>query len=179
MSVVSAPWSLGGFMEYPMLAQIGETPAEDYLDIVVAHEIGHTWLYGILANDERSYPWLDEGLNTFFERKYTKQYYPDYREAVLPDLLRTSKSMPDQDALQHLLIYKHQLQPPASDPQFQSSDQYLFSAYLLPAVGLEMIESRLGQVKMKAMFRKYFEDRQFTHVHPVDLQVSFEKEMFL
>ena len=176
MSVVSAPWSLGGFMEYPMLAQIGETPSEDYLDIVIAHEVGHTWLYGILANDERSYPWLDEGLNTFFERKYTNQYYPEYREIVFPDLLRTPKSMPDQEAMQHLMTYKHKLQPAASDPQFQSSDQYLFSAYLLPAVGLEMIESRLGPAKMKAMSRQYFQDQQFSHVDPVDLRVSFEKK---
>jgi hypothetical protein len=176
MSVVSAPWSKGGFMEYPMLAQIGTTPNEDYLDIVIAHEIGHTWLYGILANDERSYPWLDEGLNTFFDRKYTKQYHHEYRDAVLPDLVRTSKSMPDEDALQHILTYKRKLQPPASDPQFQSSAQYLFSAYLLPAVGLEMMESRLGPVKMKAMSRQYFQDQQFSHVDPVDLRVSFEKK---
>jgi hypothetical protein len=84
--------------------------------------------------------------------------------------------MPDQEAMQHLMTYGHNLQPPTSDPQHQSSDQYLFSAYVLPAVGLEMIESSLGQVKMKSMFRQYFQDQQFTHVDPVDLRVSFEKK---
>ncbi|HJW28458.1 MAG TPA: M1 family metallopeptidase, partial [Saprospiraceae bacterium] len=101
MSVVSAPFSKGGFMEYPMLAQIGATFSSTYLDIVITHEIGHTWLYGILADNERATPWMDEGLNTFFERKYTRTHYPAYDESVAPDFLRTSKSMPDDEALQH------------------------------------------------------------------------------
>jgi len=175
MSIVSAPKSKGGYMEYPMVAQIGTTNGEDYLDIVVAHEVGHTWLYGILANDERSDPWMDEGLNTFFERKYAKQYYPAYQESIFPRWLRTHISMPDNDALQHTMLYSHQLAPPASDPQGQSADQYLFSAYLLPAQGLGMIESKLGAQKMKSMFRQYFLDHQFSHVSPIDLRVSFEK----
>jgi len=176
MSVVSAPWSKGGYMEYPMVAQIGLTETEDYLDIVIAHEIGHTWLYGILASDERSHPWMDEGLNTFMERKYTSLYYPANQDRVFPDVMRNCKSMPDYDALQHTLTFTHQLQSPDTDPQFQTGDQYLFSAYVLPAEGLEMMESKLGSPKMKAMFRQYFQERKFTHVDPVDLRVSFEKK---
>jgi len=176
MSVVSAPWSKGGYMEYPMVAQIGATSSEDFLDIVIAHEIGHAWLYSILANDERSNPWMDEGLNTFFERKYAQQYYPGYKELAFNELFRNPMSMPDNDALQHTMNFTHQLSPSASDPQFQSPNQYLFSAYLLPAEGLEMMQSKLGPTKMKAMFRAYFQDRQFTHVAPVDLRVSFEKK---
>lgn len=174
MSVVSAPWSRGGYMEYPMVAQIGTTEGEDYLDIVIAHEVGHTWLYGILASDERSNPWMDEGLNTFFERKYAQQYYPAYMEVAFPEILRNRHSMPDNDALQHTMTFTHQLQPPATDPYNQIGDQYLFSAYLLPAEGLEMMQSRLGEGKMKAMFRQYFHDRKFSHVAPVDLRVTFE-----
>jgi hypothetical protein len=177
MSVVSAPWSRGGYMEYPMVAQISTTSGEDFLDIVIAHEIGHTWLYGILASDERSNPWMDEGLNTFFERKYAQQYYPAYMEASFPEIFRNRHSMPDNDALQHTMTFTHQLQPPATDPQNQIGDQYLFSAYLLPAEGLEMMQSRLGEGKMKAMFRQYFNDRKFSHVAPVDLRVTFEKKM--
>ncbi len=174
MSVVSAPWSKGGYMEYPMVAQIGITSEENFLDIVIAHEIGHAWLYSILANDERSDPWMDEGVNTFFERKYAQLYYPGYKEPVFPEIFRNKLSMADNDALQHTMIFAHQLRPPASNPQNQSADQYLFSAYLLPAEGLEMMQSDLGPEVMKAMFRQYFQDRQFTHVSPVDLRVSFE-----
>lgn len=176
MSVVSAPWSRGGYMEYPMLAQIGITSGEDYLDIVIAHEVGHTWLYGILANDERSYPWMDEGFNTFLERKYAQHYYPGYEEESFPAIFRNKHSMEDNDALQHMMSFSHHLQPPASDPQYQIGDQYLFSAYLLPAQGLEMMQSMLGEARMKSMMRQYFNDLMFTHVNPVDVRVVFEKK---
>src|SRR5678815_5187328 len=119
---------------------------------------------------------MDEGLNTFFERKYAQQYYPAYMEASFPEIFRNRHSMPDNDALQHTMTFTHQLQPPATDPQNQIGDQYLFSAYLLPAEGLEMMQSRLGEGKTKAMFRQYFNDRKFSHVAPVDLRVTFEKK---
>ena len=42
-------------MEYPMVAQIGTTSGEDYLDIVIAHEVGHhvQRLLGISEKVER------------------------------------------------------------------------------------------------------------------------------
>lgn len=174
MSVVYAPLSQGGFMEYPMVAQIGLTFDSAFLDIVIAHEIGHTWLYGILANNERANPWMDEGLNTFIESQYTKRYQSTYVERFLPPLFESRGTMSQYDALQHSLQFNHTLQPPASDAQPQNEDQYLFSAYVLPAQGLEMMMSRVGEEKMKEMFRQYFSDRQFTHVSPDDLKASFQ-----
>ncbi|MFZ1677524.1 MAG: M1 family metallopeptidase, partial [Saprospiraceae bacterium] len=105
MSVVDAPFSKGGFMEYPMVAQIGATVDATELDRVIAHEIGHTWLYGILASDERTNPWLDEGFNSFMEEHYMKAYYKDADESVFPSLLRDRHSMPDNIALKHVVRF--------------------------------------------------------------------------
>ena len=76
MTVVHTPFSKAGYMEYPMVAQIGYTPDREFLDRVIAHEIGHTWIYAILANNERENSWLDEGLNSFIENEYMQEFYP-------------------------------------------------------------------------------------------------------
>ncbi|MBK9981684.1 MAG: M1 family metallopeptidase [Saprospiraceae bacterium] len=175
MSVVDAPFSKGGFMEYPMVAQIGATVDAAELDRVIAHEIGHTWLYGILASDERTHPWLDEGFNSFMEEQYMKAYYKDADESVFPTIIRDRHSMPDNVALKHAIRFNGDLQPSNTPPEHQKSDQYLLSAYLLPEEGLDMMLSMVGEEKMKMMFRQYFQDRKFTHVAPADIKASFEK----
>ena len=174
MSIVYAPLSAAGYMEYPMVAQMGYTYEYDYLDITIAHEIGHTWLYAILANNERMHPWLDEGLNTFVERQYTQDHYPDFKEEYLSSAFSSRSSMSQQDALQHFTRFKNELQPPQSNPATQSEDQYLFSAYVLPPQGLEIIMGMYGLDTMKHMFRQYFSDHKFTHVTPLSLRQSFE-----
>lgn len=174
MSVVSAPASSGGYMEYPMVAQISYTRGPTFLDLVIAHEIGHTWLYGILANNERKYPWLDEGLNTFIEDQYRLQYHPEYIETYVPGIMHSGKGMPDLDAHQYNYRFGGKLQPPAASPEQQIDDQYFFSAYRLPAQGLEIMKDKLGTEMMKQMFRQYYADHQFTHVTPEDLRQSFE-----
>ncbi len=174
MSVVYTPFSKAGYMEYPMVAQISYTADPVLLDRVIAHEIGHTWLYGILASDERTNPWLDEGFNSFIEDQYMKTYYKDPAELVFPKVLDSKKSMDHYDALQHIVRFNGDLQPPLTPPEHQQNDQYLFSAYGLPAQGLNMMMSMVGPVKMKQMFRQYFEDHKFTHVTPSDVRASFE-----
>ncbi|MEO6133396.1 MAG: M1 family metallopeptidase, partial [Saprospiraceae bacterium] len=175
MSVVYAPFSKGGYMEYPMVAQISYTADPAYLDRVIAHEIGHTWLYAILASDERTNPWLDEGFNTFMEKQYMIAYYKEENESSYPAIFHDKNSMPDLDALHHALRYNGELQPPLTPPENQKSNQYLFSAYMLPQEGLDLMMSMVGPEKMKAMFRQYFQDRKFNHVAPGDVQASFQK----
>jgi hypothetical protein len=50
-----------GGMEYPMVT-ITEPSA-------IVHEVGHNWFQGILASNERVFPWLDEGVNSFTENR--------------------------------------------------------------------------------------------------------------
>ena len=174
MSVVYAPLSKGGYMEYPMLAQMSYTEDATYLDITIAHEIGHTWLYAILANNERAHPWMDEGLNSFIEHRYAQDFYPEYEEPFFPVGLISKISMPQNDALQHITRFNKELQPPESDPEFQIGDQYYFSAYQLPPEGLEIMMSMYGRDTMKNMFREYFSDHKFSHVTPEKLRQSFQ-----
>jgi Peptidase family M1 domain len=61
----------GGGMEYPTVTIIDKA-ASSSLKTVIVHEAGHNWFYGLLGSNERDHAWMDEGLNTFFEQKTSK-----------------------------------------------------------------------------------------------------------
>lgn len=75
-SAVDGEIMAGGGMEYPNVTVIN-TPSSLYdLDVVIAHEVGHNWFYGILGNNERDDAFMDEGLNSFYEMQYVRSRYP-------------------------------------------------------------------------------------------------------
>ena len=61
-----------GGMEYPQLITTGGPwystfGGSHFIDVVTTHELGHQWFYGLLASNEHSEPFLDEGLNSYAE----------------------------------------------------------------------------------------------------------------
>lgn len=54
-----------GGMEYPMFVMVHE--GEDSMSVfsTINHEHGHEWFPMIVGSNERRYPWMDEGFNTY------------------------------------------------------------------------------------------------------------------
>ncbi len=75
-SVVESDES-GSGMEYPMVTILGMpgVPFLNMLEMVVMHEVGHNWFYGMLGSNERKEAFLDEGFNTFLEWKYMEHFH--------------------------------------------------------------------------------------------------------
>ncbi len=64
-----------GGMEYPNLVMISDSMVYNagdysYVQLVVAHEIGHQWFYGIVGNDPYNEAWLDESFASYCEYIY-------------------------------------------------------------------------------------------------------------
>ena len=59
----------GAGMEYPTVTVLGNTENWKLHEEVTVHEVGHNWFYGILGSNERKNPWMDEGINSYYERK--------------------------------------------------------------------------------------------------------------
>src|SRR5690606_7611636 len=99
--------SAGGGMEYPMITIIGNMPGKESLDNVIAHEVGHNWFYGILASNERDHPWMDEGINSFYELRYMRERYPAGGFALqLPFLKRMADEVTDGHRFEKELMYR-------------------------------------------------------------------------
>ena len=74
-SAVMANGGYEGGMEYPMITVLaGHHTAQD-LDVTIAHEVGHNWFQGILGSNERDNAWMDEGLNSYYDHRYTLDFY--------------------------------------------------------------------------------------------------------
>ena len=79
-----------GGMEYPMIVFCHNRTDPQALFSVTDHEIGHTWFPMIVGNNERLYPWMDEGFNTFMNRyNWDKKYPGAYNRRGDPGPLRS------------------------------------------------------------------------------------------
>jgi hypothetical protein len=65
-------------VEFPGLVQIAQkawVKGQPFLEVVVAHEIGHQWFYGLVGNNQVEHPWLDESLTSYTEVVYFRHVY--------------------------------------------------------------------------------------------------------
>jgi hypothetical protein len=54
-------------MEYPMLTFVPNSPTREDFYWVVMHEFGHEWYPMVVGSNERLYPWMDEGFDSFID----------------------------------------------------------------------------------------------------------------
>jgi hypothetical protein len=155
-TVVQGPASFGGGMEYPTITVLSPTANAQVLDETIAHELGHNWFYGILATNEREHPWMDEGMNTFYERKYmAKKYGAQGKEEAI--LLQTK-------------ITNQTDQPIATRAVDLSTTNYYLSVYHKAAEWMAMLEKKMGEDAFRAMMQQYYQVWKFRHPQPEDFQ---------
>ncbi len=154
--VVQGPQSFGGGMEYPTIAIIAPLQSERDLDETIAHELGHNWFYGALASNERDYPWMDEGLNTFYEYRYIEFKYG--RQTQEKELLFEAKAKLQTD------------QPIATSSAQFSMTNYDLVAYHKTAEWMAYLQQVLGNSLFQKMMQAYFSQLKFTHPYPEDFK---------
>lgn len=64
------------FLGEPYFPGHADAP-QNWLAILVSHEIAHMWWSGLVGNDQAHEPWLDEALATYSEFLFYQQTYPD------------------------------------------------------------------------------------------------------
>lgn len=170
--------SFGGGMEYPMITLVGGGTDSKTMDITIAHEVGHNWFQGILASNERDFPFLDEGLNTFFERRYTEKHYTQMaqNEHKFGDLLRGGDNAMG-DLIEHDVCYHRcGVHSAMNSDSMGASLHYFAFAYHRPARLLLLLEKHLGREKFDRAMKAYFQKWKFKHPQPEDLRAVFEAE---
>ena len=175
VSAVEAPLSKGSGMEYPMITLIGHETSDLALDMVITHEVGHNWFYGMIATNERQYAWMDEGMNYYFENRYVFEKYGDLKERFL---LHFGKQESDISDNQLMLLYQsriNQLQSPGTHPSESTYNNYFYGAYIKPAYAFLMLERYMGREKFDSAVKRYYLDWSFRHPGPDDLQLIFEE----
>ncbi len=163
VSVVQGPDNLGGGMEYPTITSISPTNDEKALDVVIAHEIGHNWFSGILGSNERKHPWMDEGINSYYDASYKKAKYGE--QSKLEQLTFETKAMTKTD------------QPIELPAEKYSYINYALTAYYKTAEWLRYLESQVGTSAFNKAMQDYYNRWKFKHPQPEDFKRSIEESV--
>ncbi len=177
MTAVQSALSAGAGMEYPMITVIGVAGTPKDLDIVITHEVGHNWFYGILASNERDHAWMDEGINSYYEKRYAKQYYKnndDFED--IPNFIRRGSEITTNELIYLFQARRNLDQAPASHSDDFTPTNYLLSAYEKPALAFYHLEQYLGTAQFDAAMQSYFQEWQFKHPQPTDLRQILERK---
>ena len=161
VKVVQGPESFGGGMEYPTITVLSPTNNVKDLDLTIAHEVGHNWFYGILGSNERDFPWMDEGINSYYEHRYLKQYYQ-----VEPVKERLN--------LETMMAIKKD-QPITTGSEKFSAKNYDLVAYYKTAAWLRELEADLTTAAFDKAMQAYFDQWKFRHPQPADFQTIMQK----
>lgn len=146
-------------MEYPMMTFDPTGPVRTDLQWVVAHELGHQWIPMIVGSNERLYPWMDEGFNTFIDLQNAANYwhgtpYGDTIE-VHPLHLYTEHALTGTE------------QPMITRP-VEVRDLF-WTGYQKPALMMRTLrEHVLGRPRFDDAFRAYLAAWAFKHPTPGD-----------
>jgi len=179
VTAVDGTISAGGGMEYPNVTVIGNSSSAEELEIVIVHEVGHNWFYGILGSNERDHGWMDEGLNTLNEIRYIQTKYPDNKR--LSDMVANGRfhfndlDYRDQADIQVQLMMRFGEDQPieTKSTDFESLN-YGIVMYQKTGLIFLYMKNYLGDGIFDAIMSEYYEKWKFRHPQPEDLKAVFE-----
>ncbi len=147
-------------MEYPQIVFCSAGASGHNLFDVTTHELGHEWFPMIVSSNERLYPWMDEGFNTFINIYSTLTYYnqpetngPQGQESQIAQFMRTGYDVP------------------IITPADRIDGRLLgIAAYFKPGAGLYLLRHSMLEdtTRFDAAFREYIRRWAFHHPTPAD-----------
>ncbi len=146
-------------MEYPMITFCPALEKREDQFWVLMHELGHQWFPMQVGSDERRYPWMDEGFNTFIDYGAAEAYFHGtaYGDTVRRELLSASAVTAIPGNEQPLITKPAEVQ------------ELYWTAYQKPALMLTVLrDAVLGRDEFERAFREYTRRWRFKHPQPAD-----------
>lgn len=184
-TAVNSSLSAGGGMEYPNITVIGNSGNARSLEMVIMHEVGHNWFYGILGFNEREFTWQDEGINSFSEARYMKEKYGE--NDVFYHMFRISEKAAKFLDIKDLRYKKFQELTYLISARINSDQHASLSAeeysgmnygaitYMKGARIFDYLLAYLGEDKFNTIMQKFYKDWEFKHPYPNDVRKAFEE----
>jgi hypothetical protein len=180
VQAVEGPKNLSsGGMEYPMITLITSPDSDiEELDATITHEVGHNWFYGMLGSNERDYPWMDEGINSFYQFRYEAEKYKT-NSIFGKSIPKEFKTLPAEEVMDR--IYNAFNSMPAKEPvntgssSFPNKNDYGIVVYVKGATWLYLVQVSLGREVFDKAMQDYFANWRFKHPYPEDLKAALEK----
>lgn len=171
VTVVDGQMGFQGGMEYPTITMLTDIKDPKELDLTIFHEIGHNWFYGALASNERRSPWMDEGMNTYYEKRYEALKYPYTPMKGLAGLLYDPRF---NDLLLQQQIRSNKDQPISTSADRMTASNYNYIAYNKAALWMKKVESTLGTITFDKAMKHYYDHWKFKHPDRNDFKKTLE-----
>ena len=163
-TAVDGTISAGGGMEYPNVTIIGESGTAKALEEVIVHEVGHNWFYGIIGTNERQHPWMDEGINSYYEQRYMQSKYPEHNILFesIPDFIKKLlninhyKTSETNRQLININAHKEKDQPIELSSEKYILDNYWGIVYTKTSLVFRYLASYLGQELFDKCMQRIF-----------------------
>ena len=161
-NAVNVAGSVSG-MEYPGIVFCYLFSQRKELWSVINHEFGHNWFPMIVGSNERKFPWMDEGFNTFInglsDKDFNKGEFflkPKFRERSYRFFLASSEAI-------------------MTSPEVTNERNQTPTTYDKPSMGLELLRNNiLGEERFDSAFRYYIRSWAFKHPTPWDFFHAME-----
>ncbi len=183
VTAVDGTISAGGGMEYPNVTVIGNASSKEELEVVIVHEVGHNWFYGLLGSNERDHAWMDEGLNTLNEIRYVQTKYPENTRMSdlaggIADKIHLEKlSHHDMADMTYRFVASHGLdQPIELHSADYSSLNYGAIVYSKTGLVFTYLKDYLGDELFDKSMKAYYDKWHYKHPQPEDLKKILEEE---
>lgn len=184
-TAVQGALKAGGGMEYPMITVISADSDKQTLENVIMHEVGHNWFYGVLGFNERDFPYLDEGINSFYEMLYLENKYPNKKAH---ENLGMTKEMIDffelgikplhfADFLTYVISEGVGIDA-SIDSETNELDMiaYYTVVYKKAAAAFYYLMSYIGVEEFDEIMKKFYQEWKYKHPQPEDIRCFFEEK---
>jgi hypothetical protein len=136
-------------------------------EMVTVHEFGHAYFMGILASNEFEEPWMDEGINSFFEERILDHYWGENSGMIdLPFFRMSDKS---GSRLSYVQSPSRQVISNKEYSWNYPHGTYGMMSYQKTATWLYTMMGIIGEEATNDVFREYYRRWAFKHPSAQDL----------
>lgn len=146
-------------MEYPAITFVPALPKREDQFWDLMHEFGHQWFPMVTGTDERRYPWMDEGFNSFIDYGAAAEYFKGtaYGDTVWREVLSFGRTATVPG-----------LEKPMIDQPVEQQN-LAWAAYQKPPLMLILLRDQvLGPATFQRALRDYIRRWAFKHPQPAD-----------
>ena len=167
-----------GGMEYPTfftadyVKNVEKGSLDRYsLDFVTIHEFGHGYFYGILASNEFEEPFLDEGLNEYWDHRMNVSLRErTYANTWLTKLIGADVSMDEFETQRLGAMLNEPADPLGHNAWDRMSSGSYGTVYSRTATMMHDIEQQVGKAALERAFKLYYARWKFRHPGTADLE---------
>ncbi len=166
-TIVETDFLYGG-MEYPNLVMISTAieNVDDYLNVII-HETAHQWWFSLVGSDQFKYPWLDEALT-----EYSTVLFYDHNSGynlTHEKMINISK----ENYTLFISVYEDVLGTIDTSMravnEYSTEPEYTYCTYVKGVLMWDSINNLIGEKKLLAGLKIYFENNKFKNATPDDL----------